>query len=87
MIHRIAITPGEPAGIGPDICVLISQQPPKDIELVFVADSEVLEERAEKLGIAISTKPFEQDKDPVAPAPGTLSIIHVKKNSMVVAGR
>ena len=51
MIHRIAITPGEPAGIGPDICVLISQQPPKDIELVFIADSEILEERAEKQGI------------------------------------
>ena len=87
MIHRIAITPGEPAGIGPDICVLISQQPPKDIELVFVADSEVLEERAEKLGIAISTKPFEQDKDPVGSTPGNLSIIHVNKKSKVVAGQ
>ena len=87
MIHRIAITPGEPAGIGPDICVLISQQPPKDIELVFVADSEILEERAEKLGIAISTKPFEQDKDPVGSTPGNLSIIHVNKKSKVVAGQ
>jgi 4-hydroxythreonine-4-phosphate dehydrogenase len=87
LIHRIAITPGEPAGIGPDICVLISQQPPKDIELVFVADSEVLEERAEKLGIAVSTRPFEQDKDPAASTPGTLSILHVNKKSQVMAGQ
>ena len=87
MIHRIAITPGEPAGIGPDICVLLSQKPPKDIELVFVADSEVLEERAEELGISISTKRFEQDTDPVASTPGNLSIIHVNKKSKVVAGQ
>ena len=87
MIHRIAITPGEPAGIGPDICVLISQQPPKDIELVFVSDSEVLEERAEKLGIAVSTRPFEQDKDPAASTPGNLSILHVNKKSQVMAGQ
>ena len=87
MIHRIAITPGEPAGIGPDICVLLSQKPPKDIELVFVADSEVLEERAEELGIAISTKRFEQDTDPVASTPGNLSVIHVNKKSKVVAGQ
>ncbi|MGB5177664.1 MAG: 4-hydroxythreonine-4-phosphate dehydrogenase, partial [Gammaproteobacteria bacterium] len=24
---RIALTPGEPAGIGPDLCLLLAQQP------------------------------------------------------------
>jgi 4-hydroxy-L-threonine phosphate dehydrogenase PdxA len=44
--HRIAITPGEPAGIGPDLCVEIAQRPPGDVELVVVADPELLLSRA-----------------------------------------
>ena len=50
MPHRIAITPGEPAGIGPDLCVAIAQHPPPEAELVVVADGELLRQRAEQLG-------------------------------------
>jgi len=34
---RIVITPGEPAGIGPDLCIALAQQP-HAAELVVVAD-------------------------------------------------
>ena len=56
MIHRIAITPGEPAGIGPDICGLLSSEPPENTELVVISDTEILKERAKQLGISLSIK-------------------------------
>jgi 4-hydroxythreonine-4-phosphate dehydrogenase len=47
MIRRpiIALTPGEPAGIGPDIAIAFAQQPP-DCDLVLIADPAMLAERA-----------------------------------------
>ncbi|KZX76796.1 4-hydroxythreonine-4-phosphate dehydrogenase PdxA [Oleiphilus sp. HI0009] len=51
--HYLAVTPGEPSGIGPDLCVLLAQES-WSIPLVFIADPKVLVERAEQLGV-----PFE----------------------------
>ncbi len=49
----IAITSGEPAGIGPDLCVLIAQQLAADVnaKYVLLADRDLLAERADALGI------------------------------------
>jgi len=47
----IAITPGEPAGIGPDICLQLAQQA-LAAELVFIADPVLLRERAHQLKLA-----------------------------------
>lgn len=87
MIHRIAITPGEPAGIGPDICALLSKEPPENTELVVISDTEILKERASQLGISLSINSFEQSKEPVACSRGKLSVLHVDKRSNVVAGQ
>ena len=87
MIHRIAITPGEPAGIGPDICALLSKEPPENTELVVISDAEILKERANQLGISLSINSFEQSKEPVACSRGKLSVLHVDKKSNVVAGQ
>ena len=51
-IHRIAVTPGEPAGIGPDLVVSLAQQA-LDAEIVAVADPELLRQRARQLGLDI----------------------------------
>jgi len=48
----IALTPGEPAGIGPDLCVLLAQQPRK-YDLVLIADPDLLQQRAQTLGKSI----------------------------------
>lgn len=45
----IAITPGDPAGVGPDLCAQLAQAP-RDFSLVFVGDPAVLQERAHQLG-------------------------------------
>ena len=52
MIPRIALTPGEPAGIGPDLCIRIAQQA-WDAELVVVADPDLLAQRARQLGVPL----------------------------------
>ncbi len=44
-VPRLAITPGEPSGIGPDLCVLLAQSD-LPIECVFIADPELLQARA-----------------------------------------
>jgi 4-hydroxythreonine-4-phosphate dehydrogenase len=86
LTNRIAITPGEPAGIGPDLCALISQRPPKNTELVVVADKLVLEDRARILGIPLSLKPYLAGESPIPSATGELSFIQVNKKIDVTPG-
>ena len=62
----IVLTPGEPAGIGPDICVQIGQRRPH-AQLVVVADPSLLIERAARLGLPLELTPF----DPEDPCPWT----------------
>lgn len=54
---RIAITAGEPAGIGPDLCCALS--PRHNTELVIIADYNLLQSRANELGIEFNAKPFD----------------------------
>ncbi len=63
----IAITPGEPAGIGPDICLQLAQDyiaknnPALDGTVpVFIADENLMAERAKLLEINIPIKPFKE---------------------------
>ncbi|EAN1231823.1 4-hydroxythreonine-4-phosphate dehydrogenase, partial [Salmonella enterica] len=48
--QRVVITPGEPAGIGPDLVVQLAQRA-WPIELVVCADGALLTERAAMLGL------------------------------------
>lgn len=61
---RIAVTPGEPAGIGPDLCLLVQPHLPADIELVYVCDPELLAARAARLGLPAHVRTFDPDSTP-----------------------
>lgn len=52
MKPRIALTAGEPAGIGPDICVMLAQQQ-FDAEITIIADRELIAQRAAILGMPL----------------------------------
>ncbi len=54
----LAITAGEPAGIGPDLCVLLAQAPPPG-RLVFLADRDVLAARAAQLGLPFAVPDYD----------------------------
>jgi len=58
----IALTPGEPAGIGPDLTVMIAQQA-WDVPVVAVASPQLLSERAEKLGLPLTLIDYTAEPD------------------------
>jgi 4-hydroxythreonine-4-phosphate dehydrogenase len=83
---RIAITPGEPAGIGPDILLQIAAQQSFSVELVAIANAALLAERAQQLGISIKITPFELHQ-PIKPhQPGQLLVWDVPLAKPCVPG-
>tara|TARA_B110000503_G_scaffold125633_1_gene193374 strand:- start:1810 stop:2793 length:984 start_codon:yes stop_codon:yes gene_type:complete len=55
-MKRLLVTAGEPAGIGPDLCLTLAGQPStvlQGAEIVIVADMGLLQDRAAQLGLAI----------------------------------
>jgi len=70
---RLALTPGEPAGIGPDLCIQLAQQPQQH-QLVALADPELLRERAQQLGLPLTIELFNPD-EPVRPMPARTLLV------------
>jgi 4-hydroxythreonine-4-phosphate dehydrogenase len=73
---RIAITPGEPAGIGPDI-VLATAQQDWDAELVAVCDPSLLKDRAQLLGLDIALETLDLHQPPIAHQAGKLKVLPI----------
>lgn len=76
MTSRLLITPGEPAGIGPDLVVQRAQLGDSD-ELVAIADPDLLAQRARKLGLPLTLRPIDLSLPPQPLAPGELAILPV----------
>ena len=75
-IQRIALTAGEPAGIGPDLCIQLSQQ--KQLcQLVIIASPELIMERARQLKKNIVIEIFDSDKPPEAAKAGIITLLPV----------
>lgn len=55
---KIAVTPGEPAGIGPDLVVQLAQQK-WSAQLVVFASKQLLSERAKHLGLPLTLLDYE----------------------------
>ncbi len=76
MTTRIAITPGEPAGIGPDLVVSIAQQA-WPVQLVVVASKELIKQRAEQLNLPITLIDYDANLEPIPQVAGTLTILDI----------
>lgn len=85
-IPRIALTPGEPAGIGPELIVRLAQQSLGPVELVAVADPKLLQQTAHQLQLPLTLEVFTAES-PRASGRGTLSIAPVALRQPAVAGR
>lgn len=81
----IVITPGEPAGIGPDLLIQLAQQA-WPVELVACADPNLLLERAKTLSLPLTLGKYEPNDVPKAHTAGHLSIVSVPLNASVKAG-
>ena len=84
---RIALTPGEPAGIGPDLCIAIAQTRELPCQLVVIADPDMLEERAKQLNLPLHLKEFDADAPVLSHQPGQLTILPVRFQAPVKPGQ
>jgi len=85
-VKRIAITPGEPAGCGPDICAQLAQLD-HAVELVFFADPQLLCARATQLGLGLRAEPLDLSRTPKPHRAGTLPIVAHAMNKPCNAGQ
>lgn len=82
MTTRIALTSGEPAGVGPELCLAIAQRD-WPCELVCLADRDLLAARAKQLGLSVALRPYARPPDGKIDARndrpherGTLTVCH-----------
>ncbi|MBN6149929.1 4-hydroxythreonine-4-phosphate dehydrogenase PdxA [Xanthomonas sp. AmX2] len=57
MLPSLALVPGEPAGIGPELCVRLAQQPRDDCRLLAFADPDTLRAAAAALSLPLQLLP------------------------------
>jgi 4-hydroxythreonine-4-phosphate dehydrogenase len=82
---RIALTAGEPAGIGPDLCVQLVQQA-HAAEITLIADPDLLQQRAGQLGLPLQIELVETNREDAAlnnrqarpQQPGVAKVLPVK---------
>ena len=86
MTIRIAITPGEPAGIGPDLVIKLAQKA-WPVQLVAVVDKTILEKRAQELGEKINLIPFNDNEPPTLAPAGSLFYLQIDKGVEVTPGK
>jgi 4-hydroxythreonine-4-phosphate dehydrogenase len=69
----IAVTSGEPAGIGPELCAMLAHQR-HSARRVILGDRRLIEARARQVGLPLPLADFQKEG---APSPGALEILHV----------
>lgn len=82
---RVVITPGEPAGIGPDLTVQLAQQS-WPVELVVCASPALLQQRAAQLGLPLTLRPYQPDVAAEPQQAGTLTILPIETAAPVTPG-
>ena len=81
----IALTAGESAGIGPDLCLALATTA-RDYSLLCVADRDNLAARARQLGLDIALTDYRRGQ-PVTAAAGQLCVLHLPLAVPAIAGR
>jgi 4-hydroxythreonine-4-phosphate dehydrogenase len=79
----IAVTLGEPAGIGPDLCVRLAERR-WATRLIGIGDIELLRDRARRLRAGVRIVPYTRGRDA---APGTFEVAHFPLAVPAVPGR
>jgi len=85
-LTRIVLTPGEPAGIGPDLTVRLAQRA-LPVELVAIGGAGLLRDRAELLGLPLAIRRFDGAAPARVSAAGELCVWDKAPAAPVVPGR
>ncbi|MBB3842548.1 4-hydroxythreonine-4-phosphate dehydrogenase PdxA [Xanthomonas arboricola] len=75
MLPSLALVPGDPAGIGPELCVRLAQRPRSDAHLIAYADPDTLHSAAKALSLSVRLL----DPDQRARAPGDLPLHPIRQ--------
>lgn len=81
----LALTSGEPAGIGPDLCVLLAQTA-RAIDVVVLADKTLLQQRAAQLKLPLDLHTYARNQAVVRDA-GKLCVLHLPLIAPCIAGQ
>jgi 4-hydroxythreonine-4-phosphate dehydrogenase len=85
-IIRLAVTTGDPAGIGPDLLIQLAQQK-QAAELIIIADPDVMLQRAKLLNIPLTLRQYQPDQIPALNSPNELTILPIRCPEPVIAGK
>ena len=85
-MYRLAITPGEPAGIGPDILIKIAQDE-SPAQLIAICDPKMLEDRANQLSLPLIISEWQKNQIFETHRPGHLWVLPVSSTAEVIPGR
>jgi 4-hydroxythreonine-4-phosphate dehydrogenase len=83
---RLAITSGEPAGIGPDLCLRLAERSWPN-QLVALGDRALFEARAKQMGMAVTFQTYDASLPVVPSVAGVVTVCDIQTNQPVVAGQ
>ena len=86
MTSRLAVTPGEPAGIGPELLIQAVQKGCAQ-QLVAFADPNMLTQRAKQLGLPLKLKPYDPNGPRTVLLPSELYIAPISTAEEAQAGK
>jgi len=82
-VPRIVITSGEPAGIGPDACVMLAQEN-WQADIVVAADASLISATAHALSVPLDIKIYDSSQAVAAHRAGILKVLHLPAPQPVV---
>ncbi len=84
--RRVIVTAGEPAGVGPDLVLALSQQDWPH-QIIVCADKSLLAQRAVKLGIKVELLDYDASVKSTPQKAGSLLVDHIPMATTAVAGQ
>ncbi|MCS3405738.1 4-hydroxythreonine-4-phosphate dehydrogenase PdxA [Serratia sp. AKBS12] len=84
--NRLVITPGEPAGVGPDLVIALAQQA-WPVELVVCADPALLLARAQQLKLPLQLREYQPGVAAQPQQAGSLTVLPIALATPAIAGQ
>lgn len=82
-IKPLVITPGEPAGVGPDLIISLAQMS-WDLPWVVCADPQLLKTRAELLNLPLSLVEYDPTSPPLVHTPSQICVLPIALHTNVI---
>jgi 4-hydroxythreonine-4-phosphate dehydrogenase len=85
-VQRLVLTSGEPAGVGPDLCLAVADRD-WPCALVLAGDPDMLESRARTLGLSVALENYDPTLPPRAHRAGRIQVLARQLTRPAVPGQ